>query len=59
MKQKLFTKSAFKVAFTCPRQLQLGDDKATSALEQALLRYCPSTLSPWSESGRNCHHYSN
>jgi hypothetical protein len=35
-----YTKSAFKVAFTCPRQLQLGDDKATSALEQALLRYC-------------------
>lgn len=33
MKQKLFTKSAFKVALTCQRQLQLGDDKATSALE--------------------------
>lgn len=40
MKQRYFTKSAFKVALTCPRQMQLSDDKATSALEQALLRYC-------------------
>lgn len=54
-----FTKSTFKVALTCPRQMQLSDDKATSALRQHYSTIVTSTLSPWSESGRNCHHYSN